>query len=276
MKEDQNPSIKQTGKTNEGKPLSNPLYVASLEKGFRILEAFRLGSSEMGLTEIARMTGLDKSAAQRYTNTLCELGYLQKNEKSKRYRASIRLLDFSYTCLKNNRLTQTATPHLIEAGAVYGTTVNFCELIDTDLIYTIRNPNDHAGYKRTIPGRRVPAFLAAGGVSILAYKLWSDVLAFLDASDFRPVTEHTIYDRDEVTKRIKTAKTNGYDIGVSQQIMNEISVAAPVFDGLGNSIAAVQVSLFMPEWSVDQAREKIVPLVTGTARIITESYTEDT
>ena len=51
------------------------LFVSSLEKGFRVLEAFREAPGDLGITEVALRTGLDKSAAQRFTNTLYQLGY---------------------------------------------------------------------------------------------------------------------------------------------------------------------------------------------------------
>ena len=56
---------------------SSTLYVASVEKGFRVLQAVRqaqreLGRNDVSLTEITRLSGLDKSAAQRFTNTLVQ------------------------------------------------------------------------------------------------------------------------------------------------------------------------------------------------------------
>ena len=69
------------------------LFVSSLEKGFRVLEAFREAPGDLGLTEIALRTGLDKSAAQRFTNTLYQLGYLEKDPRSRRYRPAARLME---------------------------------------------------------------------------------------------------------------------------------------------------------------------------------------
>ena len=48
----------------------NTLFVGSLEKGMRVLAAFDHNHTAMGLTELAERTGLEKSAAQRLSNTL--------------------------------------------------------------------------------------------------------------------------------------------------------------------------------------------------------------
>ena len=105
-----------------------------------MLEAFREAPGDLGLTEIALRTGLDKSAAQRFTNTLHQLGYLEKDARSRRYRPASRLMDFSYTFLHQNRLAEVAVLRLINASKVHGTTVNLCEMIDTNIIYTVRIP----------------------------------------------------------------------------------------------------------------------------------------
>jgi len=43
----------------------NPLFVTSLERGLAVLDAVGSERRDIGLTDIAAKTGLDKSAAQR-------------------------------------------------------------------------------------------------------------------------------------------------------------------------------------------------------------------
>ena len=145
------------------------LFVSSLEKGFRVLEAFREAPGDLGITEVALRTGLNKSAAQRFTNTLYQLGYLEKDARSRRYRPALRLMDLSYTFLHQNRLAEIAVVRLIDASKIYSTTVNLCEMINTDIIYTVRIPHSRASYPATVPGRRMPAFSTSGGTVILAF-----------------------------------------------------------------------------------------------------------
>ena len=217
------------------------LYVGSLEKGFRVLEAFRGAPGDLGLTEIAVRTGLDKSAAQRFTNTLHKLGYLEKDPRTRRYRPAVRLLDLSYTFLQQNRLAEIAVARLIDASKVYGTTVNLCEMIDTDIIYTVRIPHNRASYPATVPGRRMPASSTSGGTVILAFRPADEVAAVLEASERRALTTQTITDVDAILRRIDEARENGYGFGVAQALAQEISVAAPVLDSRGYAVAAVQV-----------------------------------
>jgi hypothetical protein len=58
----------------------NTLFVSSLAKGLRILEAFDEEHQALSLGDLGRRTGLDKSATQRLANTLHLTGYLSKDE----------------------------------------------------------------------------------------------------------------------------------------------------------------------------------------------------
>lgn len=256
---------------------ADTLYVASVEKAFDALKAFRAGQRELGLsdlslTQISQLSGLDKSACQRFTNTLVELGYLEKDTLTRRYRPAVGLLDFAYTYLMSNRLAEIAMPRLIEASKVFGTTVNLCELSGTDIIYTLRIPHEKEYFRATLPGRRIPAFSAGGGIVILANSPKDTVEFVLAHSDYKPMTQWTITDPEAVRARISDARSNGYDIGSQLSLPQEISTAAPVLNNEARAIAAVQIPVYMPHWSVEKVREKIVPLVMETARAISGSY----
>ncbi len=247
------------------------LFVNSLAKGLRVLDVFRRTRASLGITEIAQATNMDKSAAQRFTNTLHQLGYLEKDAHTRRYSPAIKLMDFSYTYLQQDRLAEIAVARLIEAGKVYGTTVNLCVLAGTDIIYTVRIPHEKANYIATVPGRRIPAFCATGGICILAFRPKDEVEAVIDASDIRPLTEHTITDRDTIMRRISDAHDMGYAIGAGQALPNEIAVAAPVIGNDGMGIGAVLIPVYKPQWSMEEATEKLAPLAMETARSISGS-----
>ena len=252
------------------------LFVNSLEKGFRVLRIFRtaqrdLGLRDLSLTEIAKLAELDKSAAQRFTNTLVSLGYLTKNPRTRRYSPAIGLADFYYTYILSNRIAEIAMPRMIEASKKFDTTVNLAELSGNDVVYTLRMPHQKARYEATVPGRRVPAFCAAAGIVILANLPPAEQAEIIESSEFRSYTDHTIIDPKAIRARIDAARVNGFDIGESQIIVHELSTAVPVLNSEGRAVAAVQIPVYKPVWSLEATREKIVPLAIETARAISYS-----
>lgn len=244
------------------------LFVTSLEKGMRVLDAFRGPRESLGITEIAEAVSMDKSAAQRFTNTLHRLGYLERDPQTRRYRPAIKLLDFSFTYLQHDRLAEIAVARLIEAGKVHGTTVNLCVLTGTDIIYTVRILHQNASYQATIPGRRVPAYCTAGGTAILAFRPHDEAVAIVDNSKMVKYTEHTTIDRAATMRRIAEAREHGYGVSVGQLLSNEISVAAPILDNRRHGVAAVHIPVYRPKWSLEAAVEKLAPLAMETAQSI--------
>lgn len=256
---------------------SSTLYVASVEKGFRVLQAVRqaqreLRRNDVTLTEITRLSGLDKSAAQRFTNTLVHLGYLEKDAQTRRYRPGVELLELGYSYLVGSRLSEIATSRMIAAGDVYGTAVNLCVQHGPNAIYVVRIPHVNTPFRATLIGRRVPMFSAAAGIAMLARRSDEDVEETLARSDFKPITEWTITDPEIVRARIAAARRDGYAISDQQLLPHEISTAAPVLDSEGKAIAAVQIAVYRPNWTLDDVHAKIVPLITELARTVSGTY----
>lgn len=65
------------------------LFINSIAKGFQVLEAFSGGPQQMTLSDIARRSRLDRSAAQRVVHTLETLGYLQRIPDTTMYGLSL-------------------------------------------------------------------------------------------------------------------------------------------------------------------------------------------
>lgn len=256
---------------------SSTLYVASVEKGFRVLQAVRkaqreYGRNDVSLTEIVRLSGLDKSAAQRFTNTMVQLGYLEKDAQTRRYRPGVELLELGYSYLVSSHLSEIATSRLITASNVYGTTVNLCVQHGPHVVYIVRIPHEKAPFRATLIGRRVPMFSAAAGIAMMARQSDEHVEKTLASSDFKPTTQWTVTDPKIVRANIAAARRDGYMVTDQQSLPHEISTAAPVLNSEGNAIAAVQIPVYMPDWDIGMVKEKIVPLVIETARAISGSF----
>ena len=82
--------------TSTAAATDDTLFVGSVAKGLRVLNAFSGGQQLMSLREIAEACGTDKSTAQRFTHTLAKLGYLEKCERTKRFALGKRVLELSF------------------------------------------------------------------------------------------------------------------------------------------------------------------------------------
>ena len=58
-------------------------FSKSLEKGLKVLSLFSGETPVLTQSEIAKTLGMNMTSTYRYINTLVELGYLEKNAKTK-------------------------------------------------------------------------------------------------------------------------------------------------------------------------------------------------
>jgi IclR family transcriptional regulator, pca regulon regulatory protein len=251
----------------------DPLNVASVEKAFRVLEAFGQSTDEMRLSDIVAATGLDKSAAQRFAHSLWQAGYLEKNERTRHFRLGKRILDLSFFYLRSNPLIEAATPALVELRRACGERVNLSLFDDLTLIYAIRQQSKREYFHGTLIGRRVPVFSSAGGRAVLACLPDDRVADILARSDLTPFTPRTITDPAVLWQKVAEARETGYGLAVEETVAGEIIVGVAVTDTEGAPVAAVHIAGSVADWTPEQFAARFAPLAMETAQSLSRSRT---
>lgn len=255
------------------KPLRLPtsestLFVNSVEKAMRVLMTFDSSRPRLSLSQIARATGLDMSAAQRFVFTLLTLGYLFRNDQAKTYELSARLLDFGYHYLASNELVQRATPYLQQLSKETEETTNITVLNDTDIVFVQRMVSRHVLTPGVIVGSRLPAYCVAPGLAILSALPAEEAKSILSRSDLVKHTVHTVTDPKAIFARLAAIRSKGYAHTENEYYLGDISTAVAVIGREGRPIGAINVAVAQQRWDrkVDEAR--ISSLLLAAARAI--------
>lgn len=255
----------------DGDREKDSLFVGSIEKALSILYAFGEGRAELRLNEIVDITGLGRSAAQRYTHTLCALGFLQKVNDGPAYRPAPRILDLSFIYLRSDPLVEVATPHLIEAIKAYNETINLSRRQENDMFFIVRIPGRSGGESQSLPGGRMPAFCTTAGRSILSHLPEEEARRFIETADRTPLTAKTITDPGKLLALVDRARRDGFTVADEEGQLGLITVGSAILDASGYPVAAVNMAASCRHWDVAQVREKLGPLVLETARKISRT-----
>ena len=246
----------------------NSLLISSVRNAMQVMEVVAASPEPIGLTRIAALSGLGKSATQRLTHTLHDLGYLDKDPVTRRYQLSVKVLDFAYGFLSKDALINGAMLLLMDARERLGQGVNMGRLDGTDFIYTVRMPGHRLSVIGGLIGRRQPAYCTSGGHAILSLMPRASVEALLDARPLKAMTPMTVTDRARLLELIDQARQEGFSVTNQQILIGELAVAAPIVDGYGLPIGAVQCSVSTADWSFDRVRAELAPQVLQTANRI--------
>jgi DNA-binding IclR family transcriptional regulator len=249
-------------------PPRSTLFNSSVEKCLEILEKFDLGHGELGLTQIAEITGFDKSTTQRFTYTLVALGYLLKNPVTRRYSLSPRILRLGSSYLRGNPLIERATPYLLDCNRQVGETVNLGVLYEDEVILVARYRGPQVVRREVVVGSSFPWHVSSLGQAIVAQLPDDEIAEKIARVEFVQYAAHTIVNAAALRKRIAEIQKNGFAISYQEIYDGDVSIAAPVFDQAGRVSASVSIAVLASNWTVDDVRARFAPMVMELANTV--------
>lgn len=243
------------------------LFINSLEKGLVVLTAFRHHHS-MSLQDIARECDISGSSAQRVAYTLENLGYLIKDPVTRRYTLSVKALSLGYSYLAHEPLFKVAHNILHHLHQDCGENVNLSVPEGNDMVFVIRIHTS-----KNVPiympvGSRIPLVSSASGRAVLSLYPQDQLDEILADMPVRMHTSRTTTDKAVLKHLIIEARDNGFAYADDEFFQADVNVAAAVVGPSNMPIAAVNISVPKPRWSLARAREELGPKVMRAARAI--------
>jgi IclR family transcriptional regulator, pca regulon regulatory protein len=244
----------------------------SLERGLAILSSFNSDRSLIGVSELSRDLDLSRSTAHRYIATLAQLGYLQQDRESKRYRLGPKVLDLGFSAINSMDVREISAPHLQQLSDETGYTVNLAILDDVDVVYIERCRSARPG-QREIDlnlhvGARLPAYCTAMGKAILAFlpdERRDDIIA---RTDFAPRGPNTFTDPDLFREELGRIRASGVALNDEELAYGLRSIASPIRSRSGEVVAALNLAVHRTMASKEELTARFAPAVTRTARDI--------
>ena len=117
------------------------LFIKSIKKGFAILELFDSIENELSLSEISKLTGYGISGTQRLLYTLEKLGYIEKNQQTKKYTPGIKTLKLGFTYNRLGTSQKASLEIITEMVADVRESVFLLAFNNTNLINIMHNPS---------------------------------------------------------------------------------------------------------------------------------------
>lgn len=232
-----------------------------------VLKAFDTSRSRLTLSQIAVQADIGLSAAQRFTYTLAELGYLDKDEETRTYSLSPQVFELSYRYLTSNELVNRAAPYIQQLSLQTGETANVTVLHRSDVVFVYRIASQHVLNATVMVGARMPAYCSAPGLAMLAFLPEPAVDAVLAGCELVQYTPFTIAEPKAIKARLSAIRVAGYAHAEEEYFLGDISTAAAVRDVRGDVVGAVNVAVARHRWKPEEER-RIADLVISTAAAI--------
>jgi DNA-binding IclR family transcriptional regulator len=246
-------------------------FSKSLEKGLKILALFNRETPALSQSKISKTLGLNMTSTYRYTNTLVELGYLEKDVKTREIRPSIYCLLFCTNLIQATdhlRLIRELVDRIhrennisIDVAFAVGDTLvrTYHREAEETLTYNLPDSSNNCLHNTAL-GK---AYLAALPKDLALKKI--EQMALI------PKTEHTIVDANLLVKELEKTKKRRYAVSKEEYLPGLVAIGAPLFDPItGNPVGAVSFNFSTLQHTAGQIRKKYGGMIRDMATSLSE------
>jgi IclR family transcriptional regulator, pca regulon regulatory protein len=248
----------------------SPDFIEALARGLDVIRVFQPNQPVMSLTAVAGAAGLARPTARRILLTLEQLGYVRSAGGG--FELTPRVLELGMTYVLSRNLWDVARPHLEALVARTHESSSIAQLDGPDIVYVARVAVPKIIALAVTVGTRFPAMPTSLGKVLLA--------ALPPATAERVLAEPT---RSGITPRwqpgpaeraaeLRQVRARGWALTDEQLAAGIRSVAAPLRDGDGQVIAALNVTVHAAETPVGVLTGDYLPLLLQAAAAISADW----
>jgi IclR family acetate operon transcriptional repressor len=233
-------------------PVNGRSAVQSIDRAVAILRCFDAQHAALGISEIARATGLSTSTAHRLLTSMTTNRLLDQGT-DRRYRPGPLLVQLGRSGAVPSSLREAARPYMVALRDEVDETVGLHELLPTFERAVVDQVESRQELRRhyTDIGVPIPLPNGAPGKAILSRLPWARQRAVLSRG-IEAVTDRTVTDPLALSRELDEARARGWAGSDAERTPGIRAVAAPVFDHTGNVIGALGLSV--PTVRMDEAR----------------------
>ncbi len=246
-------------------------FSKSLEKGLNILALFKKESPALTQSEVAKTLGLNMTSTYRYINTLVEMGYLEKDLKTKVIRPSLQCLLMCINLMHatdNLKMIKEVVDRInreknlsIDVAFVVGDTLVriYHKEAEETLTYSLPEFSKNSLHNTAL-GK---AYLSSLPDHLIAEKIATMELV--------TKTNKTIVDKAQLLQEIQLTKERMFAMADEEYLPGVLAIAAPLYDPItGMGVGAVSFDFSVLQHNGAEIMATYEEMIKETATILSE------
>jgi IclR family transcriptional regulator, KDG regulon repressor len=225
-----------------------------------LLEALAGAPPEgMGVTEISKAIGANRSTVYRILGALRPLGYIREGAEPGTVLLGFRVVELGERVLGQIDIRKIAGPHLRELAQITEETCHLAVIDGLDVVYADKAESEQSIRLFSVPGKRMPIYCTAMGKAMLAAMGPGERAAILDQVELVPRSANTVTDRAQLDRDLEETAERGYSLDLGENELGTRCVGAAILDREDRPVAAFSASgpesRMCDEWLVRQGNE---------------------
>jgi DNA-binding IclR family transcriptional regulator len=244
--------------------------VGAVLHAIEVLRCLSQEQSPLGVNEIARRVGLDKSTVSRLVATLAIEHLVEREDATERVRLGLGLAALASPVLVGLGLKDVVRPCLRDLARLSGETASFSIWDGSEAVSLEQAQGENPVRTFSAPGRRDLGHCSAAGKMLLAHAGETVIEAYC-AKPLMRFTERTITDTTRLRAELEAAQARGYAINTGETEIDVGAVSSAVRDGGGKIVGTVTLTVPVYRFGLDrraELAEMVVAAATKLGRIM--------
>jgi IclR family transcriptional regulator, pca regulon regulatory protein len=251
-------------------PLSPPLdkrdWIAGLQNGLAIIEAFDDQHPRLTATQAGVRCGMTRTAARRYLLTLAHLGYVGSDGKL--FWLMPRILRLGHAYLESARLPRLVQPFLQRIAGGTQEIAYLAVLDGSEAVYIARSGTHRHMNTGYMLGSRIQAQVSAAGMTILASSGEAVSDGWLAQHTPRTYTPFTLSTKTQLRTELARIRRQGWSLSEQQMELNYRGIAVPLLDRHNTVHGAISITMPINHESTQDAVSRVLPVMQEAARAL--------
>jgi IclR family pca regulon transcriptional regulator len=249
---------------------TGPDFIEALARGLDVIAAFTPGRPAMSLAEVAAAADLARPTARRILLTLAELDYVRVEGRG--YTLTPKVLELGVAYVRSMGLWDVARSHMERLVERTNESCSIAQLDGSDIVYVARVAVPKIVGLSVQIGTRFPALPTSLGKVLLAALSPAELQHVLAQPTRSGLTPRWQPDQAERDAELREVRARGWALTDEQLALGIRSVAAPLRDGDGRVVAALNVNCHAAETTVEYLVDHHLPLLLQTAGEISADF----
>lgn len=223
----------------------------------------------LGIREVSRTLGYSPATVHKLIESLDSQGFVIQDELTRRYHLGPQAVQLGLTAISRMDVSHAARRPMEMLCESSGETIFLAIPLEDHVVYIDKMVSPQPIRMDAQIGARRPYNCTSVGKILLA-GFPVEKLEHLEKSGaFEKRTENSIMEMDDLVCDLEITRERGWAYDNEEYILGACCVGAPIFDHIGNRIAAITIS--GPAHRINQNLERFVSLVIESAALISNS-----
>ncbi len=216
--------------------------IKSVVRAIEILEVMSRSNGSVRVKELSETIGVSKSTIHRFLSTLEHKDLVEQVEQNGKYRLSMKLFELGNSILHSLDLHSRSLPILEELNKNIDETIHLVIYDRGDAVFINKVVNNPTMITYSYVGKRVHAHCIASGKVLLAYLSPAELKWVIKEKGLAVYTPNTISELEVLQEQLERIREEGLGYCFEEYLPGINGVAAPIYNHLGQVVAAVSVS----------------------------------